>query len=224
MKKRNNPYHYAVVCCAMVISSGALRAQAPMKLPLNEAISMSLQNSGQMKIANEKVNEAHANYHEATNNRLPDIKVSGAYLRLNAPNLDLKIKTGNTTQEAGQSTNAAPKVEQAAYGLVNASLPLFSGLRIKNGITAAAQMEKAARFDAEKDREEIVRSTIVAYSNLFKAPRSVALVRENLVREEKRVTDFRNLEKNGLLPRNELLKAQLQQSNIELALDRKRHV
>ena len=33
-----------------------------------------------------------------------------------------------------------------------------------------------------------------------------------------RVADFTNLEKNGLMPRNDLLKAQLQQSNVELTL------
>jgi len=46
----------------------------------------------------------------------------------------------------------------------------------------------------------------------------VNLVRENLKQQQQRTTDFTNMEKNGLLARNDLLKAQLQQSNIEVAL------
>jgi len=46
----------------------------------------------------------------------------------------------------------------------------------------------------------------------------VEIVRENLKQQQQRVTDFTNLEKNGLLARNDLLKAQLQQSNIELSV------
>jgi outer membrane protein len=47
---------------------------------------------------------------------------------------------------------------------------------------------------------------------------SVALVQESLAEARQRVQDFTNLEKNGLLARNDLLKAELQASNFELAL------
>ena len=47
---------------------------------------------------------------------------------------------------------------------------------------------------------------------------SANLVKENLATSNQRVTDLTNLEKNGLLPRNDLLKAQLQSSTIELSL------
>jgi outer membrane protein TolC len=44
------------------------------------------------------------------------------------------------------------------------------------------------------------------------------VVEDNLRQSQQRDKDFSNLEKNGLLARNDLLKAQLQTSNIELAL------
>jgi outer membrane protein TolC len=44
------------------------------------------------------------------------------------------------------------------------------------------------------------------------------LFNENLLQAQQRVKDFANLEKNGLLARNDLLKAQLQTSNVELLL------
>ncbi len=189
-------------------------AQKSRNLTLDEAIQLSLANSGQLKIANAKVDEAIAVAHEAWNNHLPDAKVSGSYLRLNSPDVDLKVKLGSGSPTGGNSV----KVEQAAYAMMNASVPVFSGLRIKYGVESAKYLEQAAKLDAEHNKEEITINTINAYNNLYKAAKSVELVKENLAREQQRVTDFSNLEKNGLMARNDLLKAQLQQSNIELSL------
>lgn len=213
--KHNKYNKLAILSAAVMITamSGQVFAQKSRNLTLNEAVKMSIENSGQLKIANAKVDEAIASSREAWNNHLPDFKVSGSYLRLNSPNVDLKVKMGSS----GGSGNAI-KVEQAAYGMANLSLPVFSGLRIKYGAESAKYLEQATRLDAEADREEVILNAINAYNNLYKAKKSVDLVKENLTRDQQRVTDFSNLEKNGLLARNDLLKAQLQQSNIELSL------
>ncbi len=218
--KHNTHFRIVTVSLAMFVASAfnTLYAQNERHLSLDEAIQMSLQNSGRLKIANAKVDEAIAARHEAKNNQLPDLKASGAYMRLNVPDVNLKIKTGSSSESGSGSGASAPKVNQAAYGIVNASLPLFSGFRIKYGIESAKYLEQAARLDAEVDKEEVIQNTIGAYSNLYKAHKSVELVKENLQREEKRVKDFSSLEQNGLMARNDLLKAQLQQSNIELSL------
>ncbi len=61
-------------------------------------------------------------------------------------------------------------------------------------------------------------NTITAFSYLDKSKAAVALVKESLNQARERVTQFSNLEKNGLLARNDLLKSQVQASNIELSL------
>lgn len=212
----------AVAMAVLLLPAGQSMAQQVRKLPLSEAIELSIQNSGRLKVANAKVEEAIAATHEARDRRLPDLKASGSYLRVNTPNVDLKLKTSqqNSGSNSGPAQNATNgiKVDQAAYAMVNASVPLFSGFRIKYGVESAKYLEQATRLDAEKDREEVIENTIGAYSNLYKAKRSVELVKENLAREEQRVKDFTSLENNGLMARNDLLKAQLQQSNIELSL------
>lgn len=194
------------------------RAQEVRLLPLTEAINLSLQNSGKLKIADAKVEEAVAMLSESRNNRLPDVKASGSYLRLNAPDINLKIKSSSSQSGQESTGGGTPKVDQAAYAMVNASVPLFAGFRVKYGIESAKYLEQASRLDAEKDKEEVIQNAINAYSNLYKAYKSVALVKENMEREQQRVIDFSNLERNGVMARNDLLKAQLQLSNIELAL------
>lgn len=216
-KPDNQPLKAILAAIALLLGVGNTEAQQVRKLTLNEAIALSLQNSGKLKIANAKVEEAIAASHEARDHRLPDLKVSGAYLRLNTPTVDLKLKTGSSGSGSGSGSSDI-KVDQATYGLVNASVPLFAGFRIKHGIESANFLEQATKLDAEKDKEEVIQNTIGAFSTLYKAKRSVELVKENQAREEQRVKDFSNLERNGLMARNDLLKAQLQQSNIELSL------
>ncbi|MGI8633871.1 MAG: TolC family protein, partial [Segetibacter sp.] len=162
--------------------------------------------------------EATANLTEALERRLPEAAVSGSYVRLNNPNIDVKTKSTSNSGSGGTQPQTSGNPSSAAYGFLNASLPIYSGLRIRYGIESSKYLEEAAKLDADNDREAVVLNTINAFDNLYKSGAAVTLVTENLEGARQRVKDFSNLEKNGLLPRNDLLKAQLQQSNIELSL------
>lgn len=185
-------------------------AQKP--LSLKEAITLSLQNSKLLKASQAKVEEAEAAWKTAAIRQLPDLSVSGAYLRMSNPSIDLKLKSG------GENKNAAPEANSAAYGIVNASLPVFSGRMIQSGKEASHYLAIAAKLDADKDKADVIQNTIVVYSNLYKAHEALTLVRENIKSSRERVKEFADKEKNGLLARNDLLKAELQLSTYQLAL------
>jgi outer membrane protein TolC len=198
-----------------LFTAATVFAQQKTNLSLQDAIDLSIKNSKQLKSSHAKIDEAAAAVQEARDHRLPDAGISGSYLRLNKPNVNMKIKgNGSGTGEPAES----PKPSQAAYATANVTMPLFSGFRLKYGIESAKYLEQAARLDAEDDKEAIILNTIEAYNNLYKAKEAVDLVDESLTSARQRVNQFSSLEKNGLLPRNELLKAQLQASNTELSL------
>lgn len=201
---------WSIVAVMMV---GFANAQNSKTISLKEAIDLSIQNSKQLKVDSAKIQQASALVRQALDKRLPDASVSGSYLRLSGANVNLKIKTGN-----GSGSGSAPKVSQAMYGIANGSLPLYAGGRIRYGIESSKFLEQATKLDAENSKEELIQNTIAAYINLYKAAASVNLYDSNLVQARQRVKDFINLEQNGLLARNDLLKAQLQESNNELAL------
>ena len=188
-------------------------AQENKALTLNDAIALSIKNSKQLKLSKARIDEAVAATKEASEAKLPDASISGSYLRVTKP--DLKLKTGGSDSAGGFSS---PTVKQALYGSANVSLPIYSGSKIKYGIESAKYLEQATRLDAENDKQEVVLNTIAAYINLYKANIAAKLVEENLEQSRKRDTDFINLEQNGLLARNDLLKAQLETSNFELSL------
>ncbi|MEO8583524.1 MAG: TolC family protein [Flavitalea sp.] len=189
-------------------------AQQPRKLTLNEAINLAVASSGQLKYSGAKVKEAVAAVRETKEKQLPNVSVSGSHIRLNNPNIDLKVKQNNTNPPS----EPVGKVSSATYGLLNVSLPLYNGSKIKYGIESATYLAEAAKLDAEDNRDEIILNAINAFDNLYKSKEAVVLVKENLGSATERVKQFTSLEKNGIIPRNDLLKAELQSSNIELSL------
>ncbi|OLY91362.1 Outer membrane protein TolC [Cnuella takakiae] len=216
MKHRNR----GILLFALTLLLGALlpaAAQERKELSITEAIDLSIKNSHTLKGSQARIEQATAALREAVERKLPDASVAGSYVRLNNPNVSMKVKLGSGNSGGG-SEERSGKISQAMYGMLNASLPIYAGGRIRYGIESSRFLAEATRLDAEQDREEVVGNTIEAFNNLAKARQAVALVQENLKDAQQRVQDFQKLEQNGLMARNDLLKAQLQTSNTELAL------
>jgi len=188
-------------------------AQENKILTLNEAIELGIKNSKQLRLSQARIDEAVAATKQATEARLPDASISGSYLRLTEPHISIKGAGSDTT-----GGFAAPPITQALYGSANVSLPIYAGSKIKYGIESAKYLEQATRLDAEQDKEAVMLNTIAAYINLYKANVAVDVVQKNIVQSRLQDSNFSSLEKNGLLPRNDLLRSQLQTSNFELAL------
>ncbi len=191
-------------------------AQQANKLSLQEAIAGSIKNSKQLKISNARINDAIASVQAAKDNQLPNFNVSGSYLRLAFANIDLQ-KSG-TSNGGGTPAEKPVNPSQVLYGMANLSMPVYAAGRIKYGIESAKYLEQAVRLDAESEKDAIVYTSSMAYVNLFKAQEAVALVKAELDAAMSRDVNLANLEKNGILARNDLLKSQLQTSNIETTL------
>lgn len=180
-------------------------------ITLKEAIDLSVTSSHLLKNNAAKIKEATGAILEATDRRLPDVSASASYLYLPIqPKINLKSDTAHG--------RAGPNVTQAMYGIFNASIPIFAGGKIRYGIESAKYLQQATILDAADNKQAVIINTIDAFSNLYKAKAAVALVKENLDQAKQRVKDFTNLESNGLVAKNDLLKVSLQESNIELTL------
>ncbi|MDQ5929449.1 MAG: outer membrane protein, partial [Bacteroidota bacterium] len=77
----------------------------------------------------------------------------------------------------------------------------------------------AENANALQTKENVAMRVVDYYAHLYKAKKTVELLAENIKSAQQRVIDFKDLEKNGIIPRNDLLKAQLQLSKLQLSLD-----
>jgi len=196
-----------------LLLTGTAIAQNSRTITLKEAVDLTLANSKSLKSDSSKIIEASTAITEARERRLPDASITGAGLFLPVkPGIDLKTGGNNN------SNSEPPRVSEAFYGIASVSLPLYTAGKLKYGIESAKFLEQAVKLDADNDRSLVILNSINACINLYKAHQAITLVKENLETSQQRVKDLTNLEKNGLLARNDLLKAELQTSNIELSL------
>ena len=193
----------------------ATLAQAQEKnVSLQEIIQQSLQNSKSVKVAEAAKNTSEYKVQSAKNNRLPDISLSGQYMHLfTTTNIDFKIPM--------QSSAAGMGVEpsQMMMASANASLPIFAGFKIKNGIKQSELMVDLSNLQIEATKENVVWQAINLYFGLYRTQHSIDVLNENLVRANQRVKDFQNFLDNGIIPRNDLLRVKLQASNVQVAIE-----
>lgn len=216
MKTKTSNHKIRWVMFMLLLPLFSIAQQNSKQLTLSEAIQLTLQHNQLLQMDKAKIDAAIARVKQAEEKKLPELSASTSFLLLNQPGLDLKIATGNG--QSPPSTGASLKVNTALIGMLNASVPIYAGGQIRYGIASAEYLAEAARLDATVNEQAVIQNSIAAYINLYKAAQTVKLIEENLKEEQQRVKDFSNLEKNGLLARNDLMRASLQASNVELAL------
>ncbi len=206
--KRIDKNIFGVLLFAISISQ--ISGQETKSLSLKEAVDLGLKNSKILKIDAAKVEETTAQWVDAKNRQLPDFKMGASYLHLFSPTVDLKM---NSSSSAGNL-----KINNVMYGSANLTYPIYTGGRVKYGVQSAEYLVEASKLSAENNKNAMVYNISQAYNNLFKASQTIKVLEENLNASKKRDETFLKLEKNGLMARNDRLKAQLQTSNIELQL------
>lgn len=202
----------------LILGFAESRAQEKKQLTLSEAISLATTQSNQATLADTKITTSQYEVQTVKNNRYPSLKLSGQFQRLTGAEINSKLGSSEPT-DGSEPATASPKVDQLILGQASLALPVFSGFKIKNNIKASENRYQAEVFNAKNTKEQLAMNTIILYVNLYKAQQSVTLIQDNLKASQQRVKDFTAMEENGLIARNDLLKSQLQSSNIQLSLE-----
>ena len=193
----------------VLFSFGFIQAQETKKLSLQEAIQLGITESNQAILADTKVKTSDWELKTVKNNQLPNVSLSGQFFKLTQANVK-----GNLIPDSGNGID----VSQLAIGQANATIPVFNGFKIQNSIKVSKNLNQAEIKNAENTKEQIALYVTQLYFGLYKTQQMIALTEDYLKSAQQRVSDFQALEDNGLLAHNDLLKAKLQESDIELSL------
>ena len=205
--------NYAVIICFLTTS--VFFAQEKTSMKLKDAINLAIEKSNEVVLSDTKVATKKLELKSEKNNLYPSLKASAQYYRLTNATIDQKNKSTNSST----TQTTSPKVNELMLAQLNASLPIFSGFKLRNSIKIADNLYQSQIALAENTKEEIAIKVVELYSDLYKAQKSIVLLNENLKKSNQRVTDFKALEENGIIARNDFLKAQLQVSKVQLSLD-----
>ncbi len=200
-------------------------AQNKIQLNLKSSLQIAFQKNPQLKIARAKLDQAEAQLGQARTGFFPKITSQANYTRLDyAPFIPLK-SFGSIFPGGGMfggiPGGATPKkitIGRAEnYGIsISLQQPIFTGFKISNSYSIAKHSKKATEQNYKKAREDLIFSVEQAYWNLVKAHKFDEIARESIKQMQAHMRDLQNMYNVGMLTQNEVLKAQVQLSNVRL--------
>jgi outer membrane protein len=205
----------------LIIFAFTSHAQNSQRLTLQQAFSLAVSHSKQLAISKASLELAQSKLAQAKDKAWPEVKASVNYLRINTPTVDLK-SADNSSGSGGSGGNSNPlaaafsNLHDIALAQVSVSQPVFSGFRIHNTKLMQQYLTEAARYDTATTKSKVLLNTARALYQFYELQQTRKLIDQNLKQAQQRVAEFKNLEAQSLLPRNDRLKAELQTNNIEL--------
>ncbi len=205
------------VSFAILFISRAIVAQ-PVSLNLEKCIEQALKNNFELKMQQEQVNYAKAKKNEACSHRLPHLDFEASYLRFsevmeadiseNFTGLPFQIPP--TTLRFGDEDNYSLKL--------SISQPIYTGGKISNSIKAGQQAVSAELSHTNRVKNELIYKVKEAYYNLLTAQQKkrVAELSRKVIQAHQ--DDLKNMHQQGLVPKNELLKADIKLAEVELMI------
>ncbi|MDM1381993.1 TolC family protein [Myroides marinus] len=206
-----------ILLASLFICQAFAQTPSSKALTLDQAIELSLKNGKEIKKVKASTEASRLQISSAKNMRYPELEVSATYNRLfNGTDVNLKVPLPPAKGE-----NQMPQItpEHLIIAQAKANIPLFSGFKITNTVNQSKQYYSLAQLTEESTTEDVVYQTINLYFALYKTQQSIELLNENLKRAHQRTVDFKQFLDNGLIARNDYLRTQLQEANVELSLE-----
>lgn len=194
-------------------------AQEKKVLSLDEAIQLGLANSKTLQLSKAKVEEAVSVYNQTADKALPSAKVSAIYNHAEIPNHTLQLGGGNPIR--------LPSSADAYLGTLSVNELIFAGNKLKFAKESTDLLKKIAELDVDNNKEEVTLSIINSYLNLYKLAASKKVVQQNLDALDKQYQQTKRFFDQGLVTKNDVLRLQLQKSNIALTgldIDKNLHI
>lgn len=177
-------------------------------LTLKVAIETARGNNENISIASEKARESREAALKARTAFFPHLSGKGSYTRLNEiPSISLPPELGGMTIEMGDVNN---------YSIsIGVQQPIFTGGMILYGYKAASAMARAAEAQFKDAESSIAADVAEAYYGVVKAEAFEEAAAEAHIQMEGHLRSLEGMYREGMLSRNDLLKAQVQLLNIE---------
>lgn len=194
--------------CFALLLPGMLYAQNVKKLTLQEAIRLGIENSKNLKLSQNKIEEAMAKLEVTKDNALPTAKASVMYNHAEIPANQLVLDGG--------SPIFLPKRADAFVGTASVQQLVYGGGKMRYARESTKLLADVARLDADKNQEEVTYAVIDTYYSLYKVAQSKKVVAQNLASIASQLKQSQRFFEQGIVTKNDVLRFQLQQANITL--------
>lgn len=197
-------------------------AQGPAEvrsLSLEECVALGLANSKALHASEAEAEASAARSREAEAAKLPWLRLFAGYTRLSeVPPFEVRLPFPPGLPFAlPDRIIVSPNYYDNFSFRLGVQQPVFTGGRLRAGAEAAKLDAGAARYDLEKDRNELLYALRSSYWSLYGVMEVERALGEGVRRAEAHLADVRNFFEQGLLTRNDVLRAEVRLSQARLA-------
>ncbi len=183
-------------------------------ISLEEAVSLGIQNSKQLKLSQHQVDQANSQLEQAKDASLPSAKVSVGYSHALMLSQSLYLPSSDGSDPKKLVLPFDNSLYQATLSI---NQPIFAGNQYKYARQSAQLMIDMSKLDAEKDKEEIAYNIISAYINYYKLRQNQKILTQNLEDIDHKLEEIKKFESQGLATKNDVLRFELEKSNMKLS-------
>ncbi|HEY4324534.1 MAG TPA: TolC family protein [Mucilaginibacter sp.] len=199
---------YIIPAVMLTLLLGTIAEAQDRTITLDEALKLGVANSNVVKLSKAKIDQAVSQYNQAKDNVLPTGKAGLTYDRAQIPVNSLSF---------GSSKIELPKSANAYLGTASLNQVIFGGNKLKYAQQSTELLAQASRVDAETDKDAVAYEIIGQYYNLYKVLQSIKVVQKNLGTIDAEIKQAQRFFDQGIVTKNDVLRFQLQRSNIELS-------
>lgn len=197
----------SIILLAVALLTTQPAAAQDRTLTLDEAVKLGLDNSKVLKLSQSRIDQAVSQFEQAKDRALPTGSASFGYNRAQIPANKLTF---------GEESLSLPTSANAYLGTLSVNQVIWAGNKLRYARESTNLLTQVARLDAVNDRDAIAFNIINAYYNLYKVLQSKKVVAQNLATIDAQIKQSQRFFDQGLVTKNDVLRFQLQRSNIEL--------
>ncbi len=197
-----------VLFSGILLSTAAIAQQK--EITLDEGIQIGLKNSKTLHSSKMKVVSAEANLSEINASRLPSLSLNATYTRLSP------ITPFSFTLPFVGTYTISPSILDNYNLKLTLQQPLFTGFKLSSSSDIAKYNSLAARQQYSQDQQDLILNIKNAYWGLFNAEKVKEAINDNYQQVKAHLTDVQNFFKQGLSTKNDVLKVEVQLSEIQL--------
>ncbi len=195
------------------------QAQQVRRLTLDEAVSLGMDYSKQLRISQAREVASKAKYQQQFASAAPSVALNSQYQHLSTNIAEIKFPTSvDPVTGAPHYSTIGVSIHDQFYNTLSISQVVFAGLRGFNLLKMSKDQWMATAFDVAADRATIKNNIIVSYYNHYKLLQSKKVVEENIKVTDQRLKDIQNLQSVGMALKNDVLQIDLNRSSLQQSL------
>jgi outer membrane protein len=189
--------------------NGCIYAQQKRMLELDEAIKLGLSQSKQLQIDNIQQQINQSKMQQSMDSKLPSLGLNLSYIRISD-----NITPFRVAFPSGEAT-LNPQILNQSYNSLKVKQLVWAGGKVQDGIKILDYEKQALLFDIEKDKADVAYNITTLWYNLFTVNETQKLLKANIESLVSQKKDLENLEKQGVILKNDILKIELGITNLE---------